>query len=59
VGVRDVLLLTHDLDIRVIHAATGELLRELILVPARTTSPPADHPAGEDAVRAALAARRG
>ena len=38
-----VLLLIHDLDIRVIDAATGELLRELTLDPTRTTNPPA-HP---------------
>ncbi|HEY4632053.1 MAG TPA: hypothetical protein VIG96_12150, partial [Blastococcus sp.] len=41
----DVLLLVQDLYIRVIHAATGELLRDLVLDPARTTSPPAAHPA--------------
>ena len=31
--------------IRVVNAATGELLRELTLDPTATTSPPADHPA--------------
>ena len=36
-----VLLLIHDLHVRVINAATGELLRDLIIDPARTTSPPA------------------
>ena len=36
-----VILLIQDLDIRVINAATGELLRELTLDPAATTNPPA------------------
>src|SRR5215472_296245 len=35
-----VLLLVQDLDIRVINAATGELLRALTLDPRATTSPP-------------------
>jgi transposase InsO family protein len=34
-----VLLLVHDLHIRIIHAATGELLRELTLDPARNYQP--------------------
>lgn len=34
-----VIVLVHDLDIRVIHAATGELLRELTLDPARRYQP--------------------
>jgi transposase InsO family protein len=34
-----VLVLIQDLRIRIIHAATGELLRELTLNPARTTNP--------------------
>jgi transposase InsO family protein len=34
-----VLLLVHDLDIRIIHAATGELLRELTLDPTRDYQP--------------------
>ena len=40
-----VLVLVHDLDIRIIDAATGELLRELTLDPTSATKPPADHPA--------------
>jgi transposase InsO family protein len=43
-----VLLLVHDLDIRVINAATGELLRQLTLDPARNYQPtgrPPGHPA--------------
>ena len=39
-----VILLVQDLDIRIINAATGELLRELTIDPNATTSPPADHP---------------
>jgi Integrase core domain len=43
-----VLLLIQDLDIRVVNAATGELLRELILDPTRdyqpTGAPPGPHP---------------
>ena len=35
----DVLLLVQDLHIRVIHAATGELLRELILDPRKDYQP--------------------
>ena len=38
-------MLVRDLHIRVINAATGELLRELTLDPPATTSPPASHPA--------------
>lgn len=34
-----VLLLVHDLHIRVVHAATGELLRDLILDPRRDYQP--------------------
>ncbi len=34
-----VILLVHDLDIRVIHAATGELLRELTLDPTKDYQP--------------------
>ena len=40
-----VLLLVQDLHVRVINAATGELLRELTLDPTGTTSPPDSHPA--------------
>jgi hypothetical protein len=39
-----VLLLVQDLHVRVIGAATGELLRELTIAPPATTSPPDDHP---------------
>ncbi len=35
-----VLLLVQDLDVRIIHSATGELLRQLTLDPTATTSPP-------------------
>ena len=34
-----VLLLVHDLHVRVVNAATGELLRELIIDPARDYQP--------------------
>ena len=34
-----VLLLVHDLDIRVVNAVTGELLRELVLDPSRDYQP--------------------
>jgi hypothetical protein len=34
-----VILLVHDLDIRVVNAATGELLRELILDPTKDYQP--------------------
>ena len=34
-----ILLLAHDLDIRIIDAATGELLRKLILDPTRNYQP--------------------
>ena len=40
-----VLLLVQDLHVRVIDAATGELLRELDLDPGRDYQPAADHPA--------------
>ncbi len=36
-----VILLVHDLDVRVIDAATGELLRELVIDPARDYQPTA------------------
>ena len=39
-----VLLLIQDLHIRIINAATGELLRQLTLDPTATTSPPDAHP---------------
>lgn len=35
-----VILLVHDLDVRVIDAATGELLRELTIDPNRDYQPP-------------------
>jgi hypothetical protein len=35
----DVLLLVQDLHIRVIHAATGELLRDLVLDPRKDYQP--------------------
>ena len=35
----DILLLVQDLDIRIIHAATGELLRDLTLDPTRNYQP--------------------
>ena len=51
-----VLLLVHDLHVRVVNAATGELLRELLIDPARDdqpihpprakTTPPRTHPEG-------------
>jgi len=54
-------MLVQDLDIRIIHAATGELLRELALDPgAVTTSPPATrpgHPANDQTQPSSLAAR--
>jgi hypothetical protein len=34
-----VLVLVHDRDIRIVHAATGELLRELVLDPTKTCQP--------------------
>lgn len=34
-----ILLLIHDLNIRIIHATTGQLLRELILNPTRDYQP--------------------
>ncbi len=40
-----VVLIVQDLQIRVVNAATGELLRELILDPNATTNPPAQHAA--------------
>jgi hypothetical protein len=39
-----VLLLVQDLQITIINAATGELLRELVLDPTRTTNPADSHP---------------
>ena len=36
-----VIMLVHDLDIRIVHAATGELLRELTLDPTRDYQPTA------------------
>jgi hypothetical protein len=39
-----VLMLVQDLDVRVVHAATGELLRALTLAPRGRTSPPAADP---------------
>jgi hypothetical protein len=41
----EILLLVQDLHIRIVAAATGELLRQLTLDPAATTSPPANHAA--------------
>jgi hypothetical protein len=37
-------LLVQDLDITIVDTAAGELLRELVLVPPATTSPPDDQP---------------
>ena len=42
-----VLVLIQDLDIRIINAATGELLRQLTLNPTRTTNPAAPQPAAQ------------
>jgi transposase InsO family protein len=43
-----ILLLVHDLDVRIVHAATGELLRELTIDPHREYQPigrpPGPHP---------------
>ncbi len=39
-----VLMLVHDLHIRIVHAATGELLRQLILDPARNYQPTGQPP---------------
>jgi len=39
-----VLLLIHDLDIRIIDAATGELLRQLVLDPSRNYQPTGQPP---------------
>ncbi|WP_250033632.1 integrase core domain-containing protein [Paractinoplanes maris] len=44
VGRTHILVLVQDLNIRIINAATGELLRELTLDPAKRYHPPADHP---------------
>jgi transposase InsO family protein len=41
----DILLLVHDLHIRILDAATGELLRELVLDPSKDSKAPADPPA--------------
>ncbi len=38
-------MLVRDLHIRIVNAATGELIRELTLDPARDYQPPAGHPA--------------
>ena len=40
-----VILLVQDLHVTVVHAATGEILRNLTIDPARTTNPPDAHPA--------------
>ena len=53
-----VLMLVQDLRVRVINAATGELIRELVLDPARPTSPPASHPAGQRKHRGPYAGSR-
>jgi hypothetical protein len=34
-----IILLVHDLDIRIVHAVTGEIIRHLTLDPARTYQP--------------------
>jgi hypothetical protein len=39
-----VLLLVQDLQVRIVNAATGELLRQLIVDPPATTSPSTHHP---------------
>jgi len=44
IGRTHVLLLVQDLDIRVIHAATGELLRDLTLDPDRNYQPTGRRP---------------
>jgi hypothetical protein len=36
-------MLIHDLDVRIIHAATGELLRELTLDPTKDYQPRCSH----------------
>ncbi len=49
-----VLLLVHDLDVRVVHATTGELLRELTINPEHTyqrLSPPNPQETPEPRVR--------
>jgi hypothetical protein len=40
-----VLMLVDDLQVRIVNAATGELLRELTIDPSRDYQPPAAHPA--------------
>lgn len=35
----DVILLVHDLHVRIVHAATGELLRDVIIDPRRDYQP--------------------
>ena len=41
-----IILLIHNLDIRIIHATTGEILRDLTLTPPAATKAPAqNHPA--------------
>jgi len=44
-----VLILVHDLDVRVLNAATGELLRELVLDPTRDYQPTGNHDAAPNA----------
>lgn len=39
-----VIMLVHDLNVRIINAACGKLLRQLTLDPTATTSPPATRP---------------
>ena len=41
----DILLLVQDLAVRIVNAATGEILRELLIDPARDYQAPAGHPA--------------
>ena len=54
----EVLILTHDLHIRIINAATGELLRELTLDPSRDYQPAGGHPAQDGKNRAPNAGSR-
>jgi hypothetical protein len=39
-----IILLIHDLHVRIVDAATGQLYRELLIDPTGTTSPPEIHP---------------
>ena len=39
-----VILLIQDLNVRIVHAATGELLRELTIDPRRDYQPTGNHP---------------